>query len=610
MADRNFLPKIDYDSQDFEEIVTALQTYIKVGYKEYYNDFFTSNLGQALIELLAYLGDQLNYYLNKRVNNLYIDTVERYDAILRLAQFLGYSPTGPIGARVNVCSRRGGASSFLEYPELVDDGDRIVISGGAWSGQDYIAGDSIVIDDLTFEVDESVTIYKVLPIGQTESPTLREQRTVIDPDAPASTIDLIEFFMFEGVTTQDRYTSDGADFQRFESNSASVIQDSWKVRVNAEDWEQATDNTFVKHEVGDKVYTVDYIEGSKIRITFGDGVTYAEKPLESDIINMVYRVGGGFATNISADVLDPNEHSVLGDLYPDAGGSSLDESILLDNVHFLNEDVGAGDLYDYGGAALYGADRQTLTSIKIEAPQYLKSTNRAITKQDIEVLSNGHYDSVSGEQVGKAYITRPEETLRYVDPSGNLELAKTELNNFIKYSGQNIKLYLPSYGANIVRVFIWKLGSLGQPDTASADLVTSLSNYLNKGVDYAGDIGMISVQYLVEAGIFNSITIDLSATLVSPDFTTQGIWFDPVYNPETLTTQIKEAIVSLFNDYDPASNFQILDVWRAVAAIEGILKFSITLNSVADDVEIAANEIANLVNVDTDVNIVLIPKVV
>lgn len=693
MANLDRLPRIQYDSQDFEAIVTSLQTYVQKNYANYWNDFFTSNLGQCFIELLAYIGDQLNFYLNKRVNNLYLENCDRYDIILMLSRLLGYSATGPVGGRLNVCARRGGESSYEEYPELTADGDRILIKGGYWSGQTYYPGESIVVDDLTFEVLEDVSIYKVIPVGSYPSATVREERTVYDPEDPLNTMKLIEFYMTEGRTVQDSFTSDGLSFQRYESNSASVIEGSWKVRVNTDDWTQATDNSFVNHVVGDKVYTVDYIGGLKIRITFGDGVTYAEKPAENDVINLVYRIGGGDETNVAAEVLDPDEHSVPCTYYPDAGGSSSDE-ISLDNNRFttstqlgISEVIGIGlgtvgpysgilhnfpivagtfaptdgtevftddgtgtltgsgggtgtinyttglfsvtfgavvplatsitstysVLYDYGGQAVYGADTQDIESIRIEAPKYMKSTNRAITKEDIEVLALNFEDGNTGEQVFKASVNRAEEVLKYVGSDGTLKAGYSSGDQFIKYEGHQISVYLPSFGANIVRVFIWSLGPLGQPIESSTSIVNLLSTYFNYGTNNAGEIPMVSVQYLVDKGSFKDITINLNATLTTSTSTTTGIWYDPVFSAEELTTQIKAGIVELFNGLEPASAFSIMEVWRVVSAIDGILKFSVQLDGgsgyVTDDIEVDVDEIARMVDSDTDIIFTLVPKV-
>jgi hypothetical protein len=485
----------------------------------------------------------------------------------------------------------------------------LVVKGGYWTGQTYYPGESIVVDDLTFEVLEDVTIWKVIPPGPVPSDTVRAQRLVVDPDNPSSSMNLVEFYMYEGKTTQDKFTSDGTSFQRYESNSTSVIEDSWKVRVNTDDWTQATDNTFVNHVVGDKVYTVDYISGLKIRITFGDGVTYGEKPSENDVINLVYRVGGGLETNIAAEVLDPDEHSVSCTYYPDGGGSSAGE-ILLNNDSFYWEN---GSRVEYGGEALYGADSQALESIRIEAPQHMKSTNRAITKLDIRVLALAFQDTDTGEQIAKASVYRPEEALRYVDSDGTLKVSYDVGDNFIKYAGHQIKVYLPSYGANIIRLFVWSLGSDGEPVASTSTIVDKLSTYMNKGTNDAGEIPMVSVQQLVEAGTFKDIIINLNTTLTTDTSTTSGIWYDPVFDPDTIAENIRSGLVTLFNDLEPASDFQIMDVWRIVSAIDGVLKFGVQLDGgsgyVTEDIEVDINEIARMVDPLTDIIFTLVPKV-
>jgi hypothetical protein len=89
---------IDYTAYDFDTLKQALINYIKVYYPEDFNDYIESSEFIAIIELIAYLGTSLAFRtdLNSREN--FIDTAERRESIIRLAQMVNYVPRRNIPA--------------------------------------------------------------------------------------------------------------------------------------------------------------------------------------------------------------------------------------------------------------------------------------------------------------------------------------------------------------------------------------------------------------------------------------------------------------------------------------------------------------------------------
>lgn len=89
---------IDYTSYDFDTLKQALINYIKTYYAEDFNDYIESSEFIAIIELIAYLGTSLAFRadLNSREN--FIDTAERRESIIRLAQMVNYVPRRNIPA--------------------------------------------------------------------------------------------------------------------------------------------------------------------------------------------------------------------------------------------------------------------------------------------------------------------------------------------------------------------------------------------------------------------------------------------------------------------------------------------------------------------------------
>lgn len=89
---------IDYTAYDFDTLKQALINYIQTYYPEDYNDYIESSEFIAIIELIAYLGTSLAFRtdLNSREN--FIDTAERRESIIRLAQMVNYVPRRNIPA--------------------------------------------------------------------------------------------------------------------------------------------------------------------------------------------------------------------------------------------------------------------------------------------------------------------------------------------------------------------------------------------------------------------------------------------------------------------------------------------------------------------------------
>lgn len=89
---------IDYTAYDFDTLKQALINYIQTYYPEDFNDYIESSEFIAIIELIAYFGTSLAFRteLNSREN--FIDTAERRESIIRLAQMVNYVPRRNIPA--------------------------------------------------------------------------------------------------------------------------------------------------------------------------------------------------------------------------------------------------------------------------------------------------------------------------------------------------------------------------------------------------------------------------------------------------------------------------------------------------------------------------------
>lgn len=88
----------DFQSYDFETIRRILISYLQENYPEDFNDFIDSSEYIALVDLIAYLGQNLSFRIDLNARENFLETAQRRDSILRLAQLISYAPKRNIPA--------------------------------------------------------------------------------------------------------------------------------------------------------------------------------------------------------------------------------------------------------------------------------------------------------------------------------------------------------------------------------------------------------------------------------------------------------------------------------------------------------------------------------
>ena len=82
----------DFQSYDFETLRKSFVDYLRLYYPETFNDYVESSEFIALLDLMAFMGQALAFRndLNSREN--FLDSAERRDSVVRLANLVGYTP--------------------------------------------------------------------------------------------------------------------------------------------------------------------------------------------------------------------------------------------------------------------------------------------------------------------------------------------------------------------------------------------------------------------------------------------------------------------------------------------------------------------------------------
>lgn len=102
-APANKIPvSVDYTGRDYYALREELVARVKEATNQQWQGNDPADFGLALIEAFAYMGDQVNYYIDRVANESYLATATQRQSLLNIANTYGYSPTGYVGSVVDV----------------------------------------------------------------------------------------------------------------------------------------------------------------------------------------------------------------------------------------------------------------------------------------------------------------------------------------------------------------------------------------------------------------------------------------------------------------------------------------------------------------------------
>jgi hypothetical protein len=381
---------VDYTSKDYyalrEDLIARIQDRVPDWTGEDPADF-----GIALVETFAYLGDLINYYIDRNANESFLPTATQRSSVLNIAQSYGYTPAGYSRAFTTI-ELSNSYTSAITLP-----------AGSVFYG-DIVIEDTV--EKVYFTTDADIQVpAKVGVVNGVETITAQE-------GLPIALV----------ATNANEYgeqigTSNGFPNMVFELGEVPVVDDS--IDIYVQDGDVYSKWTKVRHLVdygpNDQVFEVSSDENDVVAIYFGDGVSGLIPTRFSDI-RATYVVGGGNRGNVDQESIDTIYHV-----------PALSESELIalqSRITITNTDVAIG-----------GSDPETLNQIRRAAPLILRANNRAVTLQDYADLSLGVSDIAKANATADVW----NSVTVYIAPTRNaatVELAPfydSENNTTIEY---------------------------------------------------------------------------------------------------------------------------------------------------------------------------------
>ena len=151
-----YLTNANFKAYDFDSLRTALLNYVQVNYPEDFNDFINSSEYVALIDLMAYMGQNIAFRSDLNLRETFLETAEVRGNVLSIARQLGYKP-----------SRNIAAGGFLKIASISTTQNIVDSRGTNLAGQVIVWGDPLNSDfNEQFTLIMNQALNKMNPVGR------------------------------------------------------------------------------------------------------------------------------------------------------------------------------------------------------------------------------------------------------------------------------------------------------------------------------------------------------------------------------------------------------------------------------------------------------------
>ncbi len=585
MSTSEFTPKLSYTSRDFATIKAELSDIVKQTRPEAWSDFFNSNLGVTLIELAALVGDMLSYNLDATGLESFLSSSRRYGSALRFAKSVGYTPRLSSAATVLM-------KSTTSLPDALVLNGGTIPAGSKISGQNGLAYE--LIDELAITPGTTV-VRLVLRQGKTYSEefaaTAQQNQTVTtangnvedgswdvyvgDPTNEANLWTQVENVDFETspTNTYDVFFDDiGRLLVRFGNGTAGAIPGSLITTLyrgcDGEDGNAPVSSIRGSLKVnlaspGVGTVSVEIANrdddvtsgGTQLYEDESQGVTaastvqfgaLANAPMTAGTAVLTFNLASGGGTVVLQDTGLGTFSVVTNTSAFTVSSSALTYSTGSWSVTFSGVQQAGGTILatyfavvadsdgqdDALGAATGGADRESLSELKVNIPAYIRSQDKVLTLDD--------YNTTVRKLAGIA-------------------LAFTDV-------------YSASYSANFVKVNVWSSETVTfQSESADGSVGSSeYTRYTRVQQDRVNEVQA----YLKSRTLLTVHNIILRPSMLWVDMSLGDIVYDKRLAADDVRQQVVENVVKVFEE---SGGFvvRLADVYNGVRDATGVRYFTI-----------------------------------
>ena len=528
---------IKYVNKDFSTLRASLIDYAKTYFPTTYNDFSPSSPGMMFMEMAAYVGDVMSFYLDNQIQETYLQYARQTDNLFELAYMFGYKPnvtgvaTTTIDFYQQIPSKLSASIYVPDFDYCLLVGDNAVVSSTSNNETKFLVQDSVDFSVSSSQDPTEITIFQTTGTDPV-SYLLKKSRQAI-----SATINSVDFtftsptqFDTRIITAEnivgilDVVDSDGNTWYEVDYLAQDTIYSGIK-NTNPNDPNRSSGNSdtpyILQLEQIQRRFATRFLDSGSLQLQFGAG-TAADT--DENIVPNPNNVGLGlpFQQSKLTTAYSPTNfiftktygiapsNTTLTVRYLTGGGvqanvPSNDLTIVTGNINFLNPNLNPTTANTYRAslavnnpeAAVGGQDGDSIEEIRQNTISNYQTQLRNVTQDDylVRALSMpARYGVIS-----KAYIEQTKvANLGIGETPTTLDLYVLTYNrnrNLINASTalkQNLSTYLSQYrmvgdSVRIKDAFVINIGVnfdiIVAPNYNSNEVIlaaiTAVRNYFN-----------------------------------------------------------------------------------------------------------------------------------
>lgn len=278
---------IKYFNRDFTGLKDLLVDFTKTYYPNTYNDFSPSSPGMMVLEMSAYVGDVLSFYLDNQIQETFVQHARQTESIFNLAYMLGYRPkvtktsTVEVDLYQQLPAKLSGGTYIPDYDYALFLQENTVVQSNP-GGVNFLIQDTVDFTVSSSLDPTEVTIYQTSG-GNPQYYLLKKKRKALSSTIQTQTATFTTPTSFDTVNIADTNIikilditdSDGNTWYEVPYLGQELIYKSTK-NTNTNDPNSYTDTDaqyLLKLEKIARRFTTRFKADNSLEIQFGSGTT-------------------------------------------------------------------------------------------------------------------------------------------------------------------------------------------------------------------------------------------------------------------------------------------------------------------------------------------------
>lgn len=509
MADQKV--NINYLNKDFNQFKTSLVDYAKTYFPTVYNDFTPSSPGMMFMEMSAYIGDVLSFYLDNQIQETFLQFTRQQNNLYNLAYTMGYRPkvTSVATVNIDVYQQVPSNAGSPDYNYSLQVKPNTVVRTAAGNGY-FLIQDPIDFNFSSSSDPTETTLYRTSP----DYYLLKKTRKAISAEIKTTTFSFGSPQKFQTVEIGDSniigildiVDSNGNTWYEVPYLAQETIYDTIKnTNINNPNFSANESNTpyLLQLKKVQRRFVTRFINETTLQLQFGAGTNTSNT--DEEVIPNPDNVGLGLPYKQSKlnTAFSPSNF-----LYTDTYGISPNNTTL--TVRYL---VGGGLQSNIGGGTLTvlpnkntdfvfnntGLDTVTaqyvFDNIVVNNPSAANGGGPGDSDDDIRVKSLGTFITQQRTITADDYLIR---ALSLPSDYGNIAKVYVE--------PEKISSLLPGETPSVLNMFILAYDSDKKLITSSPALKQNLSTYLSQ-YRVINDSIKIKDAFIINIGVDFEITV-------------------------------------------------------------------------------------------------------